>query len=187
MSLPAIADDVIERVVLMAIHSIPQGQIAEAVGLSDGRISQIMDTAEYKERFSKELVQVVEAQQALNSGWDAIETQSISKLIDILDYNANPDFLLRVAAVSNRAVRRGDGGIKPVNGDAGARAVIHLTQNFIQKIQAFSDGQEIVAVENIPQKQEDFLAPDNVDKLLQPEKKSSMSKLLDGFEVQKNA
>lgn len=187
MGLPAIATDVIERIVLMAIHEIPQVQIAQAVGLTEARISQIMDMEEYKEKFSIAIVEVVESQQAINDGWETIETRSVAGLLDILEYNKDPDFLLRVAAVANKTVRRGGNNIRPINGDAGVRAIIHLTQNFIEKINMNGKDKDPMTIENIPQKQEDFLSPDGVDKLLKPKKEEVALDLLADFKVQHHA
>lgn len=159
-----------DKIARMALFDIPQTQIAKAVGLSDSRISQIVETEEYKTVLSAISIEYFERNQQLNDGWQSVEALALGTVVDNLAWNKDPDFALRAAMIANKAQKRGETAKQPIDAQAGARAVFHLTQNFIQKLQHFGgenktpDGE---VIENKPpaQKDADYMVPEKVEAL----------------------
>lgn len=159
----------LEKMARMALFDVPEVQIAKAVGLPD--IADIIVSPEYKNILAEISTTYFEQNQQLNDGWNSVEALALGTVIDNLQWSKDPDFALRAAMLANKAQRRGDIAQQPINGQAGARAVINLTANFIQKLQQF--GMENTApqvVENgedavVVNKDTDYMVPEKVEKL----------------------
>ncbi len=157
----------LEKIARMALFDVPEAQIAKAVGVSD--IAEYIESQEYKDVLARISTEYFEQNQQLNDGWNSIEALALTAVIDNLTWSKDPDFALRAAGMANKANRRGDVTQQPINGQAGARAVFHLTQNFIQKLQNFGNegkGSNGVEIENKPaHKDTDYMVPEKVEKL----------------------
>lgn len=164
--------DAIERLASMIAAGIPQTQIAEALGLSEGRISQLKDTDEFRTALAEKQAAKFEEQQELNDGWDSVERRALKVVVDNLKWNNNPDFALKAAMVANRATRRGGNQTLPTN--MGSHAVINLSVNFLQKLQGLrmpameSDEVSETGEVNSPSKTSDLMSPDGIATLLAP-------------------
>lgn len=123
-----------DRIVAMCAMQVPAVQIAEAVGLSEGRISQIKETDEFKQALAIELAKRLEERQELDDGWDGIEKKAIGIVADNLKWNKNPEFALKAALIANKAVRRNSQFNQPLPTNMGQRVVINLSQTFVQKL-----------------------------------------------------
>ncbi len=166
------------KIAKMAMFEVPQVQIARAVGLTEGRISQILITDDYRDVLAELSTDYFEQNQTLNDGWDTLEANSLKCLMDNLKWNNDPDFALRAAGVANKANRRGSAANRTIDGQAGARAIFHLTANFIEKCQqnfgtvvnanGETNGQLNLKKPNEEapeQKDSDFMVPEKVEKL----------------------
>jgi len=160
----------LEKIARMALFDVPDEQIALAVGLPD--IAVIVSSDEYKAVFADLSTEYFEQNQSLNDGWNTVEALAIGQVVDVLQWSKDPEFALRAAAMANKANRRGDVAQQPINGQAGARAVINLTANFIQKLQQFgmekteANGETARVIDNDPaQKDSDFMSPEKVEKM----------------------
>ena len=161
----------LEKIARMALFDVPEAQIAKAVGLED--IADYIESQEYKDVLARISTEYFEQNQQLNDGWNSVEALALTAVIDNLTWSKDPDFALRAAGMANKANRRGDVTQQPINGQAGARAVFHLTQNFIQKLQNFGDenkgvvnGNADLGIENKPaHKDTDYMVPEKVEKL----------------------
>jgi hypothetical protein len=71
----------------------------------------------------------------MNNGWDSIEKKALRILDDNLRINKNAEFALKVAAVSNKAMRRGNGVNSVLPAQQGTTVNLTLNQKFIKKIQ----------------------------------------------------
>lgn len=167
-----IARDKLEKIARMSLFEVPENQIAKATGVSD--IAATMDTQEFKDVLAELSTEYFERNQQLNEGWNSVEALAITTVIENLTWSKDPDFALRAATMANRANRRGDVVQQPINGQAGARAVFHLTANFIEKLQLFGAQQdktsmkvveEIKAAEEPAHKDTDYMVPERVEKL----------------------
>ena len=151
----------LEKIARMDVIGVPQKEIAGAVGLSEGRISQILDTDEYKVLKAGLTNEAYEKNQSLNEGWDLLEAESLNRLLERLAWSSDPDFVLKAAAVANRANRRGNAN-QPIDGRLGVRAVIHLKQTFINHLQQVNVGEK--GLEGLPQKEINVMSPGDVEK-----------------------
>ncbi len=172
--------DRLEKIARMVLFDVPQVNIAKAVGLTEGRISQIIATEEFSKILEGLAADKFDQNNTLNEGWDKIEALALNNIIQVLDHNMDADFSLRAATMANRAQRRGRLGNQPIDGRQGARAVFHLTANFVDKLQqnnVLVNGEKNgdSSVLNLQtykhrkepvQKASDFLSPDGVEKLL---------------------
>lgn len=155
-----------EKIANMVIMEVPQVQIAAACNVSPGRISQILEEEAFKEVFAALQVEELQKHKDINDGWDFLENKAVGGLMEVLAYNKNPDLLLRVAAVANKAQRRGSKNNAPIDPQRlGARVVINIQPQFVQKLEA---GMARVSsnLQSVPAKQLDMLAPGQVEKLL---------------------
>jgi len=162
----------LEKMARMALFDISQTQIAKAIGKSDSYVSEIMDTDEFKEVLAGISTEYFEQNQQLNDGWNSIEALALTQVVETLTWSKDPDYALRAAMLANKAQRRGDVAKTPIDAQMGARAVINLTANFIQKLQQFGMEKETPrTVDNIetssepPQKDANYMVPEKVEKL----------------------
>jgi len=125
----------LEKIARMDLYDVPHGQIAHAVGLSEGRITQIMESDKYKNIIENLTSEHFEKNRTLNEGWDSIEATAMNNVITHLNWTKDADYSLKAAALANRAARRGQNNNRPLDGRAGVRAVIHLTAQFVDKLQ----------------------------------------------------
>ncbi len=160
----------LEKIARMALFDVPEAQIAKAVGLPD--ITEAFELQEYKDILARISTEYFEQNQQLNDGWNSVEALALGQVIDTLQWSKDPDYALRAAMLANKANRRGDVTQQTINGAAGARAVFHLTANFIEKLQHFgnakSNGDAAKVVETPPEpehKATDYMVPEKVEKL----------------------
>lgn len=125
----------LEKIAKMVMVNVPQNQIAAACGVSEGRVSQLIATQEYKAIEQEVAVAKFEESELINQGWDSVEALGVKGTIIALQNNPEPDFSLRAAVVANKAIRRGTFNNNPIPQSAGVRAVIHLNPTFVGKLQ----------------------------------------------------
>jgi hypothetical protein len=128
--------DQYERVANMVAMGVSNFQVAEAMGLSEGRISQILGEDDFKVILAERYMQDQKRNSELNGGWDELEQTALGVLKKNMKYNMNPEFALRAAAVANKAQRRGAVGNTPLPAQMGHRVVISLKQVFVDKLQS---------------------------------------------------
>lgn len=161
-----------QKIARMALHEVPNRQIAMAMNLSDSRITQIMQEEEFRQVLADVSAEVFESQQIMNQSWDAVENIAVNHVFEALQHNPDPEFALKAAAVANRANRRGQLNHQPLQGNAGVRAVLQLNATFVEKLQQnfqILDRNARVGVVIDSQHDTDFLAPSEVEQLLAPE------------------
>lgn len=176
----------IEKIARMSAFEIPQAQIARAMGLSEARISQIVNSDEYKEKLAGISTEYFEQNQTLNDGWNTLEASALDVLLTNISWNKDPDFALKAATMANKANRRGDMSNRTIDGQTGARAVFHLTANFIERLQQMN----VVKVEGngaengekkISQKLSDYMSPEKVERLFVVQDKKESDSVLNFF------
>lgn len=131
--------EVPEIYVLVAKHSVmgmDRESMCEILGCELADIVEVEANQEY--RLVRAAVASVHSQMLVTqtAGWDAIEDMAMTNLLKRLPYEKDSEFLLKVAAVANRANRRlgvKDNVLDPskVNG----RTAITLTQRLVRKLQ----------------------------------------------------
>lgn len=131
--------DIPEYMVVIAKHQVmglDDQQIGEILSATAEEIQEVTGDPIYKE--VRERLSQIAADQMANqtAGWDAIESVAIEGLMKRLPYEKDAEFLLKVAAVANRATRKHQVAAGNVL-DPGLRAgrtTITLTQRLVSKI-----------------------------------------------------
>ena len=161
--------DQLEKLARMKAANMTPGDIATATNLTEGRLSQIFNSEEFltiAERVSNEQF---EQQEMVNSGWDGIEALGITRVLEVLDNDPDPDFALKAAALANKAVRRGAHQNNPiVPANAGLKAVVVLNNTFIENLKGnaiLGDKSDEVSLTK-QKKAVNFMAPKCVQDLL---------------------
>lgn len=140
------------KIAEMLASGVPQVQIAEVMDLSEGRISQIKESQEFRDIYEEVGGERLQRQQQFNEDWDGIEKRGLEIIAKHLKFGSDPDYALRVAAIANRAQRRG--GLANHNLQAqgmGERVSIQMGVNFIKHIQNMSisrDEQTVKVMQN---------------------------------------
>lgn len=138
--------EVPEIYVIIAKHSVlgmDADSIREVLGCSIEDIQEVERDELYKE--VRIHVGAAQAQSRVNQtlGWDAIEDIAMENLLQRLPYEKDSEFLLRVAAVANKAQRR---QVNPQNvldpSRQNGRTAITLTQRLVQRMTQV--GKEVV-------------------------------------------
>lgn len=157
----------VEKIAKMVMANVPQNQIAAACGVSESRISQLMETNEYKSIEQEVAVLKFEESQLINQGWDSVEAMGVKSTIIALRNNPDPEFALKAAVVANKAIRRGTFNNNPIPQSAGVRAVIHLNPVFVDKLQqSFEVSEKKMNLLTEKPKDSDFLPAADVHNLL---------------------
>lgn len=125
-----------EYIANMLLVGVAQRDIAEATGLSEGRITQIKDTEEFQTIYQQTALAKLAEMENQNTLWNNIEAQATKVVVENLKWNKNPDFALRAAMVANKAQRRGKHVNTPIPAtQAGSRVHLQLNTTYVQKIQ----------------------------------------------------
>lgn len=132
--------EVPETYVVVAKHSVMGStaeSICEVLNCSREELAELENDSLYKE--VRQVIGAIQLQSRADSetGWDALEAMAVKKLVEKINFEKDSEFLLRVAAVANKAQRRvtpQHGVLDPSGG--GQRATINLTTRFMQRLTA---------------------------------------------------
>jgi len=173
----------LEKIARMVLYDVPHTQIALAVGISESRVSQILETDEFKNQMQAIATERFEQDSGINEGWDHLEAIALKNVLDRIQWNSDPEFALKAAMMANKAQRRGQFNNRPLDAKDGVRAVINLTAQFIDQLQQntvnVGNGNGIKQTflelarpngdEKPEQKKQDFLPPEKLDHLFRPD------------------
>lgn len=163
----------LDRVAKLVAMNVSQKQIAQACGVSEGRISQITATDDFRSRLAEIQSEDLEQADETNRGWDMVENLALGHVLENMQLNPDPEFALRVAAQANKAARRGGLGNQPINGKANATATITLNIAYIGQLKA--DGQFGQKAIDATAHRVDALPLQDVENLLQDTFEKSIS------------
>lgn len=170
-----------KRIAKLMVAGVSQTQIAQAVNLTDGRISQLLSDEAFLQTLELVAAEKAEQHTEIANGWDSIEAKALEIVKDNLKWNKNPDFALKAAMVANRAARRNNMPHPSQNiplepGKAGPRVVINLGNQYLMQIGAklpndvpgvVEQPQQVQTVaQPQAQKRHDFVTPEKVESLL---------------------
>jgi hypothetical protein len=127
-------DDVTFTLAQNSALGVEESQLALILGCPEEDVRELMRTQEYKD---VRLVLGAQYAQTLGSrdmNWDSIESTALSKLAKKVAREEDPDMLLRIAAVANKAQRRtpAAGVLDPSRGST--HVPIQLSQKFVERI-----------------------------------------------------
>lgn len=119
------------------VYGLDADTIASTLGIERAEIEELMATQDYKD--VRLLVGAEEMQNKLarDGGWDGIENTALSKLSKRVSMENDTETLLKIAAISNKAIRRTapktDHVLDP--SQAGTRVPLTLTKRYTEKLQ----------------------------------------------------
>jgi len=164
----------------MELHGVPRKQTAMAMALSEGRITQLMETVEYQSAAEIIAAENFDQNELINKGWDGIEALGIKRTVEALQADPDPEFALRAAVFANKAARRGGFAQNPISQNVGVRAIINLNSTFVEKLQQnFEITKDRTSILIEKQKDSDFLGAKAVQDLLQMKPKESENPVMD--------
>lgn len=130
----------VEEIHLTVAKSLVMGMelaiLAETIGIPEVELRELTDSQDFKDvrllvgaEYAKERVE-------RDTGWDGLENVALRKLNKRVAQESDPDFLLRVAAVANRAQRRTTPPKESVldPSQAAARVPLTLTRRYTEKL-----------------------------------------------------
>jgi hypothetical protein len=102
-----------EVYVVVAKHSVlgmSDEQIREVIGCEKDELTTITNDAMYRE--VRLIIGAAQAESLVDvtTGWDKLEQHAVTNLVDRVKVSRDPDFLLKVAAIANKAQRRHNAG-----------------------------------------------------------------------------
>ena len=152
-----------EKVANLVHLEVPVEQIARVCSCEVAQINALLEDEEFKVILASKTIDTIEENKQFNDGWDAAEARALKVINTTLETTMDPDFALRAAAVSNKAIRRGSLG-RAINGNNVTTAVINLTQTFVNRLEHFANDGATVINHGAP-KQHDSLEPSQVEKM----------------------
>lgn len=142
-------EDMYLKIAGMLAAGVAETQVAEAVGLSPGRISQLKEEPDFIPFLSAAQSKRAAEAMEVNDGWDSIERLALKTLQRNLTHNTNPDFALRAAMIANRAIRKGGVGNNQLTAPpAGGAVIINLNAAFVSALSGTSsrEANEAIAI-----------------------------------------
>lgn len=173
------AEGDLKRLASLVAHGLSDEQISSALGQDEATIRLAKEDPVYKAAISEKLLENFEGEIDRVTGWDNVETKAVNGLSEVLAWNKNPDFLLKTAAIANRAVRTKANTARNML-DAtriGQVVVLQLNQRFVTGLNGQLDltiehGRELPAKKQIdtpnPRMVENFLLRDTGRELAHP-------------------
>lgn len=159
------------KIAKMELMGVSRGDIADVVGLSEGRLAQLVSGDEgFKRVFREESLKEHEKLEALNGGWDVAEHAALTQVIENLGMNPDPEFALKVASVANKARRRGKFNKPIVMPDGAQRTTLVLATGFVAKLEERGGGSVSASTSSsatIMRKDVNYLQPSRVEDLMQ--------------------
>lgn len=161
--------ELFEKIANMMAYSVPDEQIAIVCRMTGDQLQKVKSLPAFEQVLASVEFENIDRQKTLNDGWDTLEETALGKLLTAMDVMQDPEFNLKVAAVANKAQRRGGRLNRPIEGNLGSRAVINLNQTFVTRLQnpeSTVAGKTIATVDSGNKKDHNFMAPSAVENLL---------------------
>lgn len=164
----------------LSAHGLSDLTIADILLLSIEQVVACRASPEFKEQYAAEADRSIQAQIDRDEGWDALEEEAVSQLLQNVKVMRDPKFALMAAATANRAIRRKQSVGEPKVADASKVEtniiILNLNKGFVE-----SSGNKTIDItpkkpEQI-QRRSDLPSPKAVDELLAPLRKADGSKV----------
>lgn len=182
----------LQKFASLAVAGVPTHQICAVLQISDEEFNELQASEEYKLIYESLLENELEREEqfkTLNSAWDTLEANALSRLYDLVSWNGDPEFILRIAAVANKSIRKSVTHARPIDGAVAANATITLNQNFIQKLThnyTINNGDDKDGNSKVLEhKKTDYMDAGRVEELLEGEKnKLGIEELDEIFDIE---
>ncbi len=115
--------------------------ISDILGVEQADVDEVEENELYQRVKAILAVKHADMQAKQSLGWDDIESLAVEKLVERLPVEKDSEFLLRVAAVANKATRKQqkDSRVLDPSANNGTTAIT-LTQRLVRKITKHGDG-----------------------------------------------
>ena len=165
MKLNGNAPELFDKIGSLMLLEVSKDQIASIIGCSVKELDEILEREDYQKAYAAKLFEEVEAQKTRNTGWDEIESQALLHLLNSLDsYAMDAEFILKVAALANKAQRR-QPLQKPISAvSEQPTVVLQLNQTFLQRLEQYEKGSR--PAREFPAKDNQILDADKVEDIL---------------------
>lgn len=134
------------KIAEMTFSGLTQRSIGEALEVSEGTISRVLSSEEYKSYIDEHIDELDDPMRArrmaarANMSIDAVEAMAWEQVLEAMSWKNDPEFALKVAQVANKSERRGRNIQPPTDGDGNAVTVtLTLTSGFVNKLQGRED------------------------------------------------
>lgn len=155
------------RVGRSAAYGFTNDEIAEGMGLAVEDVAEIRLLPETLAAQQEEMQRRQEQAMMVEDGWNSLEELSLSKLLQMVNYNADPGFILAAARVANQANRKSSGGRRVLDaGRAGTTIVLNLGAKFVNQVQQEGLVDKVTGIVVREKKVSDILNPSQASRLL---------------------
>lgn len=165
--------DLADKVVRLRLQGVADEQIILICALDQQEFDLLTSHSDYQKVSAKLEAEPFQRYSDLDEGWDSLEEQALGNLLEVTKYTRNPDLMLRVASIANKATRRNTGRrLLPLEPERqGARVVIELQRSFVSRLQTVAENVAAQGLVRSASKQVNILPPQKVEILLnQPTK-----------------
>ncbi len=171
-------ETLIERVVKLEIKKVSAEDICRVCGFDLAMLRKIRDNELFKDGLAIANEEIIDRYDTLNDGWDMVENKALNIILNEVtkDY-VDADYAMKAAMLANKAQRRGMHQNNPITPVPNAQVIIHLNGDFSQKLQQNFNIPQQIPVEKILKKDDNFLPPSSVGKMLGSAKKALAMKI----------
>ena len=134
----AMEREIPEMYVVLAKHSVmgmDSDSICDVLGCEPNELVEVESDQLYKDVRQQIGAMYAEGQATRVFGWDGIEATALEKLAQRIPFEKDSDFLLKVAAVANKAQRRGNNEMGLLEPNKAGRTAVTLTSRMVRKLQ----------------------------------------------------
>lgn len=123
-----------EQISNWMIYGLEPKSIAEALTLTLSRLEEIISEEAFETVYRSVKIQVAQQQMDTDNSWDSIEAIALENLKTSIQLRGtDPDLMLRVASMANKAQRRNRYADGPINQESGTRVILRLSQQFTKR------------------------------------------------------
>lgn len=130
------------RAIALLTAGIPTGKVAEALGVSSARISQLMEEQSFKEALAESKFAHLNRHNEADAKLDTLEAKVVEKLEAVVELVHNPMQLTRVFSALNAAKRRGSSSLADLP-DAGAIVQLSMPTKIVNNFQVNINNQVV--------------------------------------------
>lgn len=130
------------RAIALLTAGIPAGKVAEALGVTPARISQLMEEQSFKEALAEAKFSHLNRYNEADANLDSLESKVVKKLDSVMELVHNPMQLTRIFSAVNAAKRRGASNLAELP-DTGAIVQLNLPTKIVNNFQVNINNQVI--------------------------------------------
>lgn len=130
------------RAIALLTAGVPTGKVAEALGVTPARVSQMMEEQSFKEQLAESKFAHLNRHNEADAKLDSLEAKVVEKLEAVVELVHNPMQLTRVFSALNAAKRRGASNLADLP-DAGAIVQLNMPTKVVNNFQVNINNQVV--------------------------------------------